>query len=322
MRCKWTGLILLALVARAQAQEGTYDWSKAENLADGIAYAHAALELDPAGELKCAHYKDFSPEAPRQIRLHVMRIDTKDLTLHFTATGRAEGWGNPMPDHKGKKYDEFTIRTRRETTVNFLQRSRDASRDMLVATNAQPWTPFDGHANTPYADRLGLTISDGALVSLPNGGPSLIVDTRGRLDMMSTTAETDLSGIQTAVTGFSFCLIEGKPSEPANDLHPRTGFGLCRDRRFLYLLVIDGRQKASQGATVHEVGLWLRHYGAYTGINMDGGGSTTMVRWNRKEDRIELLNTPSSRLPGGRGPGRLRANGSNFGVYRVATEQE
>ena len=102
--------------------------------------------------------------------------------------------------------------------------------------------------------------------------------------------------------------MNGNPVAPDKTLHPRTGYGLCTDKRFLFLLVIDGRQDASQGATVHEVGEWLRYYGAHTGINMDGGGSSTMAWWNAKKDAVELLNTPS------RGQRKV---GSNLGVYRV-----
>ena len=312
IRLKWTGIALLAFALSAQAQEATHDWTKAQKLSDDIAYTHADLVLDPAGDLRCPYYLGFSPEKPRKLRLHVLRIDTRNPTLHLAVTGRAEGWGSPMPDHAGEKYEEFTIRTRRETTAQFMQRSRATSRDMLVALNAQPWSPFKSRVATPYADRLGLLISDGVLVSPANGRPSLIIDKRGRLDMMITNDKTDLAGVELAVTGFSFCLVDGEPIKPDNTLHPRTGYGLCREKRFLFLLVIDGRQHASQGATVSEVGQWLRHYGAHTGINMDGGGSTTMARWDPDKKHVEILNRPSG--------GRPRSTGSNLGVFRQAVD--
>ena len=308
MSVKWTAIAVLAFALSAQAEEATYDWAKAQDLSDGIAYAHAELVLDPAGELNCPYCRGFSPEQPRKMRLHVLRIDTRSPALRLTATGRPEGWGNPMPDHEGKKYDNFTIRTRRETTAQFIEGSRAALRDMLVATNAQPWQPFKSHVATPYADHLGLLVSNGVLVAPANGGPSLVIDKQGRLDMKTTNDKTDLSNIELAVTGFRFCLVDGKPVPPDKTLHPRTGYGLCQEKRFLFLMVIDGRQAASQGATVHEVGKWLLHYGAHTGINMDGGGSTTMARWDSSAKRVEVLNSPSG--------GRMRSTGSNFGVYR------
>lgn len=303
----WTGIALLAFALSAQAQEGTYDWAKARELSDGIAYAHAELVLDHAVGLQCPHYEGFSPEKRRKLRLHVIKIDTRNPTLHLAATGRAEGWGRPMPDHQGKKYVEYTVRTNRETTAQFIQRSQAASRNMIVAVNAQPWSPFSSRVHTPYADRLGLTVSGGVLVSPANGHPSLVIDKQGRPDMMTTDSETDLAGIALAVSGFSFCLVKAEPTPPDITLHPRTGYGLCKEKRFLFLLVIDGRQDASQGATVREVGQWLLYYGAYTGINMDGGGSTTMARWNSRTNHVEILNRPS---------GGQRKVGSNLGVFR------
>ena len=293
----------------AQAQQGTYDWADSKALFDGVAYAHMALELENAHGLVYKYYDGFSPDKPRKLSLHVMRIDTKEPKLRLAATGRANGWGETTPNHDGENLEEYTIRTKRETTVDFMRRHRKDSQDMLVAVNAQPWSPFESAVAHPYADRLGLTVSGGVLVSPPNGGPSLVVRKDGGLDMVATDDDSNLSEIELAVTGFSFCLVDGKPTPPDKTLHPRTGYGLCREKRFLYLLVIDGRQDASQGATVHEVGVWLRHYGAYTGINMDGGGSTTMARWNPAKKKVEILNRPSG--------GEPRKVGSNLAVYSI-----
>ena len=87
--------------------------------------------------------------------------------------------------------------------------------------------------------------------------------------------------------------------------------------RFVYFMTIDGRQFASEGATTSDVGAWLLHFGAYTGANMDGGGSTTMAWWDPDAagaDKSVLLNHP-------RGGGFFdseRHNGNNLGVYFVA----
>jgi hypothetical protein len=302
-------LLLFTVELSARSPEGTYDWSDSQQLDQGIRYAHAELVLPDAHGLECPHYDGFSPEKPRHLRLHVMRIDMGRSSLRLVATGRAAGWGKPMPDHEGEKLEQFTVRTKRETTAEFVTRLRASSTDVLVALNAQPWEPFKSGVDHPYADRLGLTVSEGTLVSPPSGRPSLVVYKDGRLEMTETNSESDISRIELAVSGFSFCLIDGKLAAPDTTLHPRTGYGLCPEKRFLYLLVIDGRQAASQGATVHDVGKWLRHYGAHEGINMDGGGSTTMARWNADRDRVEVLNNPSG--------GEERRVGSNLAIYRA-----
>ena len=59
----------------------------------------------------------------------------------------------------------------------------------------------------------------------------------------------DLTGVAVAVSGFGFVLDDGIVLPGGADRHPRTGIGLSADARHAYLLVIDGRRHASQGAT-------------------------------------------------------------------------
>src|SRR5262249_6804481 len=59
---------------------------------------------------------------------------------------------------------------------------------------------------------------------------------------------------------------------------PRTALGLSQDSRYLILLTLDGRQPGwSDGCYDEETGAWLLAFGTYNGVNMDGGGSTTMA---------------------------------------------
>jgi exopolysaccharide biosynthesis protein len=62
-----------------------------------------------------------------------------------------------------------------------------------------------------------------------------------------------------------------------SDRHPRTAVATLRDGRIL-LVVVDGRQPAlSIGMSLDELAQFLIDLGAVEAINMDGGGSTTMV---------------------------------------------
>ncbi|MFM7296384.1 MAG: family 10 glycosylhydrolase [Planctomycetota bacterium] len=58
--------------------------------------------------------------------------------------------------------------------------------------------------------------------------------------------------------------------------HPRTALGYAEDGRLL-LLVVDGRSDASAGATLGELARELAARGAHEALNLDGGGSTTLV---------------------------------------------
>lgn len=62
----------------------------------------------------------------------------------------------------------------------------------------------------------------------------------------------------------------------ANGRAPRTAVGIKENGNIL-LLVVDGRQSHSIGATLAEMGQLLVKYGAVKGVNYDGGGSSEMV---------------------------------------------
>ncbi len=222
-------------------------------------------------------------------------------------SGRAERWGEAMPNYGEEVLSQFKIRTARQTTLDFLSTQRKSGVPLVFAINAAPWSPYQSGVAHPLADRLGLAISDGVLVCPPNGKrPSFVVTTEGKPDLRVVPADQSLDEIHLAVSGFSFCLQDGKPSHPDTVLHPRTGIGLCSAGRYVVMLIIDGRQVNSQGATVAEVGQWLNYFGSTQGINLDGGGSTTLVRWDRATEKATITNRPAH---------GQRANGNSLGVY-------
>jgi hypothetical protein len=64
----------------------------------------------------------------------------------------------------------------------------------------------------------------------------------------------------------------------ATGRHPRTAVGIGRNGRRLLLVAVDGRQQPySDGMTLRELANLLRGLGARDAINLDGGGSTTLV---------------------------------------------
>ena len=71
--------------------------------------------------------------------------------------------------------------------------------------------------------------------------------------------------------------------------HPRTGIGISKDSTELYLITVDGRQESSSGISLKEFANLMLKEGIYQGLNLDGGGSTTMVI-NGK-----LVNSPSDK---------------------------
>ena len=99
------------------------------------------------------------------------------------------------------------------------------------------------------------------------------------------------------LTGSGIIVSNGRNVANRNDTgggrsHPRTAVGLDAEGRHLLLLVIDGRKSGrSEGATLVELAEWLLHLGAHEALNLDGGGSTTLVL--EQDGRKVVANEPS-----------------------------
>ena len=60
------------------------------------------------------------------------------------------------------------------------------------------------------------------------------------------------------------------------EVHPRTAVGYTAEGD-LILLVVDGRQAVSRGVDLSELAIMMRDLGCLEAMNMDGGGSSTLV---------------------------------------------
>lgn len=67
--------------------------------------------------------------------------------------------------------------------------------------------------------------------------------------------------------------------------YPRTAVGASKDKRWVYLLVADGKTSASIGLTTTEVCDILKHWGAVDAIGLDGGGSSEIIVNNKVANR-------------------------------------
>ena len=82
--------------------------------------------------------------------------------------------------------------------------------------------------------------------------------------------------------------LEGQRAAFARERHPRTAIGSSQDRKYLIMAVVDGRQQGySIGIDLYDLAALMKEFGCSDAINLDGGGSSTMI----VEDRI--VNRPS-----------------------------
>ncbi len=82
---------------------------------------------------------------------------------------------------------------------------------------------------------------------------------------------------------------EGIGIQFTTDRHPRSFVGINRDSTILFLGTVDGRQSTSIGMNFREMSRFLRSIGVWNAVNLDGGGSTTMLVGG------EIVNSPSDR---------------------------
>lgn len=135
-----------------------------------------------------------------------------------------------------------------------------------------------GDGSIPY----GVVIKDGKLVAgSEDSWVSLIgFNSHHHLIVGNMTAAEALEwGITDAVTFGPIFIVDGNPvavTGTGGGLNPRTVIGQKADGSVL-LLVIDGRQTTSLGATYEDCINIMLEYGAINAANLDGGSSSVMV---------------------------------------------
>lgn len=129
---------------------------------------------------------------------------------------------------------------------------------------------------------------------------------RAELKMTGTSIAAAAGWMQNVVSGHPGIVKNGEVNAPGSDLctarHPRTAAGISKDGRTLYLAVVDGRTSISVGMTCNELGSLMTELGAWSAINLDGGGSSAM--WVRG---LGVVNSPSD--------GAQRVVGNHLGVF-------
>lgn len=113
------------------------------------------------------------------------------------------------------------------------------------------------------------------LPSAPRGdllqaGPLLVRDGRPYFD-----AEADAEGFSAAAHQFDSDITDGR--------HPRAALGLAGDT--LVAVVCDGRSRADAGLRLSELAQLMTALGCESALNLDGGGSTSLISGGRLNNR-------------------------------------
>lgn len=213
-------------------------------------------------------------------------MDYVTTTAVFTAAN-----GNSIPIHSVNKYDSL--------------------KEPAVYTNA--FSPVTGGS---YDNVLEVVVIDGVVtemrrnmdgVELPDNGYVIRHLTEYNTflwenvqvgDEVTLTVDTsvDISKIKSACGGGTLLVENGQKHQITHNVggtNPRTFAGCDKSRKKLFLVTVDGRKGDAAGMTMSGMQDLALSLGMDTAINLDGGGSTTMVLKDQKTGSFDVVNTPS-----------------------------
>ena len=136
-----------------------------------------------------------------------------------------------------------------------------------------------GNGGTP----IGLVISEGKLMHTGGDSGDFYATVGFNQDNVMiigkmSAKEAESKGIRDAMTFGPRLIVNGEPASVkgvSSGLNPRTAIGQRADGAVL-MLVIEGRQSSSLGATYSDLIKIMMQYGAVNAINLDGGSSSLM----------------------------------------------
>ena len=233
--------------------------------------------------------------SPRPMVVHLVTVNLATQGVEVLVTP-----GDPTAD----------LPLQARTTSQFLREF-----DLQVAINGDGFTPWYDNTILNYyphtgdpVDVIGFAASQGKAYSIDTDDePTLYISNRNRASL-----HNPIGRMESAISGNELLLDKGvvRPA-PGGEVQPRTAIGISKTGKKLILVVVDGRQAGySQGATLEELARILKEFGAHQAINLDGGGSSTLVAQGAF-DRPRLLNSPVNHGL----PGRQRPVGNHLGIY-------
>ncbi len=181
--------------------------------------------------------------------------------------------------------------------------TRDWKETSLGSTESRVLTELvveDGKVKEIRYNEPATTIPEDGFVIATIGNSAKIIEDNFKVGTkveLRVDMDLDIERVKMAVSGGAMLVEKGKiPEKFASNIsgsHPRTAIGLSRDAETLYLITVDGRQTSSIGMTQTELADFLIEKGIYNALNLDGGGSTTMVARRLGYNNISTINSPS-----------------------------
>jgi hypothetical protein len=249
----------------------------------------------------CVTYYRRVHYTPRMMVAHIVTVDLTCKNVNVLVT----------PPEKNDKDNPLRARTTSQFAEEF---------GVQVAINGDGFSPWWSRNVFDYYPHVGDPI-------VPNGfaasrakeygevkGPTLFINS-----VKDATFGTPFRKVYNAISGQSWLVKDKKPVPDLNDTNtaPRTAVGLDGPGTRLIMIVVDGRQPFySEGVTIQEMAELMMFYGGDNAINLDGGGSSTLVIQDPQTRQFRVMNSPIDSYI----PGRERPVGNHLGIFADITK--
>jgi exopolysaccharide biosynthesis protein len=231
---------------------------------------------------------------PRLLIAHIITVELNTPGLEFLVTP-----GDPNAE----------IPLVAKTTSEFVKEF-----DVQIAINGDGFTPWHTNGFFDYYPHSGdgvipngTAISQGVKYHENLSQPTFYITANNHVSFSQPGEERTYN----AISGDRL-IVENNVAVPGLDDEipaPRTAIGINGEGSKLVIVVVDGRQFLySQGATMSELAEILIFYGAEIAMNLDGGGSSTLVVESGLG--VKVINSPIERNI----PGLERAVGNHLGI--------
>lgn len=241
-------------------------------------------------------YERRVTQSPRPLVIHIVTVDMRNDDIKPLVT---------PPDN-----DSTARSVKARTTGEFLEEF-----GLQLAINGDYFTPWYDAGPLGYTpktgdlvDPLGYAASNGKVYSNYSDEevPVHILRTN------KVTIGSPVGRVHMTISGNTL-LVNNRNAVEQNDnnLQPRTAIGVNQAGNTLTIIVVDGRQPGySEGMTLTELAALFVELKVWDAVNLDGGGSSTLVVAG-PDGKARVLNSP---VHGGN-PGNQRPVANHLGFF-------
>jgi hypothetical protein len=244
-------------------------------------------------------YQRLVESKPRPTVIHIVTIDLTTPGIKPFVTPDIENLAkNSVVQQTGILDNETKARTTTEFVKEFQVKLAINGSYFHPFREVTPWNYYPHSGDKTKV--LGQTISNGKVYSSKRSGWYVLCFSKNNQAQIPGGEECPENTIQ-GLAGDEVLVFQGKPkTKTSPDFqkdkpYSRVVAATDKTGKKLWLVLVDGKQPLySEGFTKGELGEFMTKLGVDTALNLDGGGSTTLVVTDsEKGENPKILNAPT-----------------------------